>query len=206
MRDAFAVQKFPRSVSAIEELRRMKVTQLAMSKSLEIQRDTGARARSDRNTGMPVVALRGRENLAPDHLLTADEGANVLEEIASDPSYRPSDRIKAIELMLTYGLGPRTEHEVRTTTSLDASPEEQEELLRGALRDPGVRQWLEETHPEALEELRIMVAEEAMEEADETDFELIDENSTAVPPRQGRYGNETGGVRVGTDNDGGETR
>jgi hypothetical protein len=161
----------------------MKVTQPGERKRLAFQGDNGAH--EDQNTGMPAVAPR------------RDGGAS---------AYGSSDGIKALELMLKYGLGPRTEHEIRTTASLDASPEEQEELLRRALRDPGVRQWLEETHPEALEQWRIMVAKEPIEEVDEADFELIEENSTSVPPRQGRYENETGGVRVGTNSNGGETR
>ncbi len=71
-----------------------------------------------------------------------EERVHILEELAADPDCSPSDRIKALELMLRYGLGTQSEHEVRTENIQIRG--DLSEALKSALRDPGVRQWLEE--------------------------------------------------------------
>jgi hypothetical protein len=104
-----------------------------------------------------------------------EDRAHVLEEIASDPNASASDRMKALDLMLRYGLGTHTEHEVRAE-SLQLSGDVSE-ALRRALRDPGVRGWLQE-QPKMLAELRAELVEAGEQQPEDADFELL----SSVPP------------------------
>ena len=99
----------------------------------------------------------------------------MLEDIASDPNASPSDKIRALDLMLRYGLGTHTEHEVRTE-SLQLSGDVSE-ALRRALRDPAVREWLE-GQPEMLAELRAELVEAGEQQPEDAEFELL----SSVPP------------------------
>ena len=99
-----------------------------------------------------------------------EERAHVLEDIASDPNASASDRIRALDLMLRYGLGTHTEHEVRTE-SLQLSGDVSE-ALRRALRDPAVREWLE-GQPEMLAELRAELVEAGGQQPEDAEFELL---------------------------------
>lgn len=106
-----------------------------------------------------VPANRGGPGRPPSELRERLRGSlqhrvQVLEEIADDPAALPSDRVRAIEVMLRYGLGPPPVSPEQAPVPA-ADPVMLERQLRSALNDPGVREWLQNENPELLRQLAI---------------------------------------------------
>jgi len=70
----------------------------------------------------------------------------------------PKDRLAALEQLGRYGRIPTSPDGEGVGGSVD--PGKMLVLLVTALRDPAVRRWVEETHPEAVAGLRAVAAEE----------------------------------------------
>jgi len=97
--------------------------------------------------GRPPSALRERLRGS------LDQRIRILEEIADDPTALPSDRVRAIEVMLRYGLGPLPVTQQPASAAPSADPAMMERQFRAALRDPGVREWLCNEKPHLLRQL-----------------------------------------------------